>query len=87
MTKMIERIARLLVLQRREYTLDDEWFVEPDHFLPGSNKRVWESFVPRAIQIIEAMREPTDEMIDAAKAPGVPPILVKAIYQAMIDAA
>lgn len=36
---------------------------------------------------MEAMREPTDEMIDAAKAPGVPPILVKAIYQAMIDAA
>jgi hypothetical protein len=60
---MVERVARAIATAqlRRQYVGKLEnigCVIEID--------KVWPEFVPEAIAAIEAMREPTDEMLDAA---------------------
>lgn len=62
------------------------------------SEQVWQAFLPEAIAAIEAMREPTDEMVEAQERAvssseyaalryDVPDDELLRIYTAMIDAA
>lgn len=53
---MIEKVARALVSAEG---------YNPDALMPGTGSLMWELAFPAACAAIEAMREPTDEMVIA----------------------
>lgn len=74
MSEMIERIARAMADR-------DAMGATPDG--PGIHRSAWRAYVPMAQVAIEAMREPTQAMIDAGQ-PGFSPEMK---WGCMIDAA
>lgn len=89
MSEMIERIAREVALEIVEiHNLDDAaLFKWPDDVNGDTADRARS----RAERIIEAMREPTEAMAEACDracfAQGGGAIVVRPVYEAMIDAA
>ena len=76
MTEMVERVARALAARKCGLVKDPYGERLPDD--------LWQQCIPDARAAIEAMREPTDKMLDA----GPPfPYMDKGVWQAMIDAA
>lgn len=50
-------------------------------------ERMWQSFLPEASAAIEAMREPTEEMVWSHEVPHYGPDEAREAWRAMIDAA
>ncbi len=76
MNEMIERAARAIAIRRG---------IHPDQELTyGGGKVAWKYFTDDAGAVIEAMREPTDKMINLEELPYSPGEM-KAYWQAMID--
>lgn len=74
---MIERVARAICAANRE---------APDSDLNNYGAPAWQMYVADAAAAIEAMREPSNEMIDAAA--NLPDVFgMGDEYRAMIDAA
>lgn len=86
MSEMVERVARLVCRAAGDYPDDDEF-----NFLGGEPiGKAWEKYIPNAREIIEAMREITDDMIRQFSGPqyGVyGDVEATAIYRKMIDVA
>ena len=79
MSTMIERVAR--VIRRNEL---EPTYVGPSYQLESIIDLTWQSALPIARAAIAAMREPTEEMLNAwIRAPGA----IKGGWQAMIDCA
>lgn len=83
---MVERVARALCLQEGE---------DPNQETPYHPKvtHLWQHYVPSARAAIEAMREPTREMLAVGKRSSCADDIyltvdeVSAIYSAMVEAA
>jgi hypothetical protein len=85
MDEMVERVARALCARHSDNETDaDQWVIDLDNH----PVRYWTSWKEDARAAIEAMHEPTEAMTFAGqqqKLSGTGD--VRAIYQAMIDAA
>lgn len=81
MTDVIERVARAIAETGNGGDWDSRSFYQEEHK---------EFHRKRARAAIEAMREPTEAMIDAVDLPGLagdPEIVIAKAWRAMIDAA
>lgn len=76
---MVEKVARAISAQLEEYGLEAYEVAEAD------GRAGWAHEIARAA--IDAMRDPTDEMLDAGQTPGWSRWEVRGRFNLMIDAA
>lgn len=93
MTTMVERVARAITISVYNTTFGRVSPVKSDEEFNKHIEREWKNYIPEARAAIEAMREPTEDMLRANKDSGftwnciVDCEGVSMAYDMMIDAA